>query len=163
MFSPKTKARETWNSEQINYLKKTYYFTTAYLPLLRGPLIFFKQSTRFLSHVCVTPMRSRISRQGNNTLHIDWQDQCKREIFKNFQERDNNYRNIGLSPSRAALANTRWAGLPVLRFIRLWYHSAFCVLCKRRSIFYNNDSQVSWLSNIEIKVYLIVKENEFSR
>ena len=45
-----------------------------------------------------------ISRQDNNTFHIDWQDQYKREIFKNFQERDNNCRNIVLSRSGVALA-----------------------------------------------------------
>ena len=68
-----------------------------------------------MSHIRVTPflrrprisrvtrIRSRISSQDNNTFHIDWQDQDKREIFKNLQEWVNNYRNIVLSCSRAAL------------------------------------------------------------
>ena len=38
-----------------------------------------------------------------NIFHIDWNVQDKRKIFKNLQERDNNYRNIVLSCSRAAL------------------------------------------------------------
>ena len=40
-------------------------------------------------HVCVTPIWTRILRQDDNTFHIDWKDQDKREIFKNLQERDN--------------------------------------------------------------------------
>ena len=46
---------------------------------------------------------SRISRQDNNIFHINWKDQDKRKIFKNLQGQDNNYRNIVLSCSRAAL------------------------------------------------------------
>ena len=45
----------------------------------------------------------RISKQDNNTFHIDWKNQDKRKFFKNWQERDNNYRNIVMSCSRAAL------------------------------------------------------------
>ena len=56
-----------------------------------------------MSHVCVTPIWSRISRQDNNTFYIDWKDQDKRENFKNLQNRDNNYKNIVLSRSHAAL------------------------------------------------------------
>ena len=47
-----------------------------------------------------TPIWSRISRQDNNTFHIDWKD--KREISKDLQERDNNYKNILLSFSCSA-------------------------------------------------------------
>ena len=56
-----------------------------------------------MSHVCITPIWSRISRQDSNIFQIDWKDQDKREIFKNFQDRDNNSRTIVLSCSRAAL------------------------------------------------------------
>ena len=37
-FSQKKEATEKCDSEKVNYLKN--YFTSAYFPLLRGPLIF---------------------------------------------------------------------------------------------------------------------------
>ena len=52
-----------------------------------------------MSHIYVTPIRSIISRQDNNTFHIVWKHQYKREIFKNLQKRG----NIVFSRSCAAL------------------------------------------------------------
>ena len=85
-----------------------YCFASACLPFLRGPhvagLFWFKT---FLYNRLVVDFyetfcndwlaychTSRISRQDNNTFHIDWQDQYKRDILKNLQERDNNYEEI---------------------------------------------------------------------
>ena len=93
---------ETCDSEQATYFKNLLFYVG--VPSSSTWISnFLNKLSRFLSHVCVTLISSRILREENNTFYIDRKDQDKREIFKNLQERDNDYRNNVLSRSRAAL------------------------------------------------------------
>ena len=86
------------DSKQVNYFKNLLFYVC--VPSSSTWTSNFLNNRLAFCQVCVTPIWSR---QDNNTFHIGWKDQDNIEIFKNLQERDNNYRNIALSLSREAL------------------------------------------------------------